>query len=150
MSTVKPRITITLDEQVYEVVRRLSAAGGDSMSRVITQFLDVAVAPMERMVVVLEQAQRMPSETTEAVRASILRAEAKLLPKVMAAVVEQEDLFLAEWRAEASGGRAAEPRGRPMPRPTKKGQKGLLTPVHVTRGAGRKKAGGKVGQRGRG
>jgi hypothetical protein len=133
MPTEKPRITISMEPHAYEVVRRLSAASGESMSRVVTQFLDVAVAPMERMVVVLEQAKAMPKETTEAVRASILRAEAKLLPKVMANIVEQNDLFLAEWAkpALAEGAGEAEPRTRPKKRPS--------TPVPVTRGSGPRK-----------
>ncbi len=149
MSTSKPRITITLDEPVYEVVRRLSQASGESMSRVVTQFLDVAIAPMERMVVVLEQAKRLPNETKEAVRASMLRAEAKVLPGVIAAVLEQNDLFLAEWSPESIESRAAiESKARrdalarlrggaaePLT-----GAAGTVTaPVAVTRGSGPRK-----------
>ena len=134
MPTERPRITITLEPHAYEVVRRLSAASGESMSRVVTQFLDVAVAPMERMVVVLEQAKAMPKETTEAVRASILRAEAKLLPQVMASVVEQNDLFLAEWAKPEAGAERPRPQGAPTAR------KGTSAPVAVTRGSGPRKA----------
>ena len=132
MATEKPRITITLEPRVYEVVRRLSAASGDSMSRVVTQFLDVAVPPMERMVVVLEQAKAMPKETADAVRASILRAEAKLLPSVMANFVEQNDMFLAEF-AKPTAPAALAPEGRARP------ARVALTPVAVTRGSGPRK-----------
>jgi hypothetical protein len=148
MPTEKPRITITLEKRVYEVLRRLSAASGESMSSCVTQFLDVAIAPMERMVVVLEQAKVAPRETKEAVRASILRAEAKLLPGVIAAAVEQNDMFLAEWSPEAIEAREAilagerrkaeGPKAAAERRP--QAPERLVTPVPVTRGSGLRKA----------
>jgi hypothetical protein len=118
------------------------------MSRVVTQWLDVAVAPMERMVVVLEQANRMPAETTEAVRASILRAEAKLLPTLISGLVEQNDLFLAEWAAGATEAGERSEHGTGASASAKRGEIRHLTPVPVTRGSGRIKPGGKVVHRG--
>ena len=141
MSTLKPRITITLDPHVHEVLRRLSAAGGDSMSALVTGFLDVAIPPMERMVVILEKAKGMPERTKEEVRASLLRAEAKLLPAI-AAATEQNDLFLAEVleAANAAGaGRSAARTGR---------VRSALPPVPVTRGVGQTKKGQKGGKSG--
>jgi len=114
MPTAKPRITITLEPRAYEVLRRLSAAGGQSMSAVVTEFLDLAIPPMERMVVVLEQAKGMQETTKAQMRVSLAKAEAKLLPAVME-VVGQSDMFLdaalkAAKRAET--GRTEEGRDR--------------------------------------
>lgn len=133
MSTTKPRITITLEPKVYELLRRLSAVNGHSMSSIVTEFLEVAVPPMERMVVVLEQAKALPAETKEGVRGSILRAEAKVLTAV-AAFTDQTNSFLSEvlvsTLADAAGGAL---HGSEMV------PKVLTTPVPVTRGSGRPK-----------
>jgi len=134
MSTTKPRITLTLEPHAHEVLRRLSAAGGESMSAIVTGFLDMALPQLERLVVVMEQAKTMPEETKEAIRGSLVRAEAELLPSVMA-VVDQADMFVAEAHAtiKAAGRGATEKRpGRTL--------SGLSTPVPVTRGSGRTKA----------
>ena len=132
MSTNKPRITLSLEPHVYEVLRRLSAAGGHSMSAIVTGFLDVALPPMERMVVVMEAAKAAPLQTEDEVRSMVLRAEAKLLP-TLERLIDQSDLFLGEeltrHRSRAGGGVAA-----PGP-----GPKALSTPVPVTRGLGRRK-----------
>jgi hypothetical protein len=132
MSTTKPRITITLEPQVYEVLRRLSAASGDSMSAIVTNFLDVAVPPMERMVVIMEQAKAIPDEAKESLRGAILRAEAQVLPAA-AAVIDQADLFLADALSIA---REAVPRGAATHR-AERSPEALTTPVPVTRGSGR-------------
>ena len=131
MATLKPRITITLEPHVHEVLRRLSAAGGESMSAIVTSFLDVAVPPMERMVVIMEQAKTLPAETMEEVRGSILRAEAKLLPSVMA-LIDQSDLFFSEV-GEVTGPREAGAKR------TELAARKALPPVPVTRGVGRTK-----------
>lgn len=142
MPTALPRITITLEPHVYEVLRRLSAAGGQSMSALVVDFLEVAVPPMERMVVVLEQAKTLPAETKESIRGSLLRAEAELLPEI-AAAVEQADMFLAQalekTRAAGAGERQ---RARHLPRAASP------TPVPVTRGSGRPKVATKAAQKG--
>jgi hypothetical protein len=130
MSTLKPRITITLQPHAYEVLRRLSSAGGESMSSLVTQFLDVAIPPMERMVVVMEQANSMSSETKEAVRGSLLRAEAKLLPALTAAI-DQNDLFLADVV------QALEPQPSGALAHVRRAVSGSAPPVPVTRGVGR-------------
>ena len=130
MATLKPRITITLEPHAYEVVRRLSAAQGQSMSSLVTQFLDVATPQMERMVVLLERAKAAPEKAREDLRQALARAEANVLP-VLLDVIQEQDMFLHEVGAELE----AEPAPRataPAPRPRKK----ATTPVPVTRGSG--------------
>jgi hypothetical protein len=139
MSTSKPRITITLEPRVHEVLRRLSVANGQSMSSIVTEFLDVAVPPMERMVVVLEKANAMPDHLKGKLRDSFHKAEAKILPAA-AAAVEQHDMFLnvaleAIQQAESDAVDRA-PEARP-----KRGRGQGSTPVPVTRGLGSTKTG---------
>ena len=142
MATLKPRITISVDAHVHEVLRRLSAAGGGSMSSVVTDFLDVALPAMERMVVVLEQARSVHLEAKDSIRGSLDRAEAALLPTVTEAMDHLNlDLFVSEVIRSGAAERAgAEPSpGRP---------RSGLTPVPVTRGSGRPKGAHKAKKHG--
>jgi hypothetical protein len=166
MSTTKPRITLTLEPEVYEVVRRLSAASGDSMSAVVADFLDVAVPQMQRVALVLEHAKAIPSQTKEELRHSLDRSEAKLLSAV-AAVTEQADAMferIAEVMNPAGAGPAAGEAGGALHRPGRtaaselvSGAAGASTPVSLTGGSGRvgkpvkpvKTAPAKGGRRGR-
>jgi hypothetical protein len=133
MSTTKPRITVTLEPRTYEVVSRLSAAGGESMSQIVSQFVDLAVPSLERVVVILERAKAAPEEVRSGLSVAIERAERDMLPGMLASV-DQFDMFLADAeratspsaRRRASGAR----RGRTAAAPA------ASTPVPVTRGSG--------------
>lgn len=98
------------------------------MSALVTDFLDVAVPPMERMVVILEQAKAAPVETKERLRASLLKAEAELLPAVTA-LAGQNDLFLADMVAASKAAGAGDAQRR-----TERTVLGGSTPVPVNTG----------------
>ena len=55
MPTSKPRITVTLTEEQHAILRRISAGGGQSMSSVISEFMQMAQPALERMAVALQQ-----------------------------------------------------------------------------------------------
>jgi hypothetical protein len=55
MPTSKPRITVTLTEEQHAILREISAAGGQSMSGVISEFRLMAQLTLERMAVALQQ-----------------------------------------------------------------------------------------------
>lgn len=55
MPTSKPRITVTLTEEQHAILRKISAAGGQSMSSVISEFMLMAQPALERMAVALQQ-----------------------------------------------------------------------------------------------
>jgi len=145
MPTTKPRITITLEPHAHEVLSRLSAAGGDSMSAIVAQFVDMALPSLERVVVVLERARSAPQEARAGLAAAVERAERAVMPALLAAV-DQADLFLSEVSQEAAqtaqGGRAS---GRPATaaESPRRVPKGGPTPVPVTRGSGTGKTRGK-------
>jgi hypothetical protein len=144
MSTKKPRITITLEPRAYEIIRRLGVANGESMSAIVAEFLDVALPPMERLVVVLEQAAAMPEATRQSVRASIGRAEAKLLPALAGGLAQMD--FMIDATAQEFERAAKEPERRSR---DGDGAKRSRTPRPVTRGSGPRKVAIKGAKNGR-
>jgi hypothetical protein len=55
MPTSKPRITITLTEYQHAMLRRISDAGGRSMSGVVSEFMMAAQPTLERMAYAFHQ-----------------------------------------------------------------------------------------------
>lgn len=134
MPTAKPRITITLEPHAYETLSRLSAAGGESMSSIVTQFVDLALPSLERVVLVLERARAAPQEARDGLVAAVERAERELMPAIEAAL-DQGDLFLAQVAAASTPAPAQ--RGRAaVALPSPKAAAAVSTPVPVTRGSG--------------
>ena len=141
MPTTKPRITVTLEPHTYDVLSRLSAVGGESMSALVAQFVDVSVPSLERMVVVLERAKSAPQEARAGLLAAVERAERTLLPALMQAQ-DMGDLFIADLDhgsmrgatpAPAQRERAAAPASAPK----------VEDPRLVTRGSGSPRKGRK-------
>jgi uncharacterized protein (DUF1778 family) len=147
MATTKPRITVTLQPHSYDVIRRLAAAGGETMSKIVGDMLDVAIPSLERVVLVMEQAASMSQEAREGMRASFARAEADMAPG-LANLIEQRDAFIddvvgaiepdgkAKKRLTGAGEGAPAATARTAPAAAKKAKKEGSTPVPVTRGSG--------------
>lgn len=152
LSTKKPRITITLEPRAYEIITRLSAAGGSSMSEIVSGFIEVALGPMERMVVLMEQANDAPEEARVAVAAAVAQAERELLPG-MTAMVAQNDMFLGALESAvgvSDAGLAPAPSGAALPHtaaPARASRK-RSTPGSVIRGLGHPVPPMKTGKRG--
>lgn len=149
MPTAKPRITITLEKHSHEVLTRLSAASGDSMSQIVASFVDLALPSLERVVVVLEQARAAPEKVRAGLVAAVERAERDMLPAMVEAL-DQSDLFLSELStASGRGVPAAQRSARPDPlRAALEGARAASTPVPVTRGSGGQRVQRKGAQRG--
>ena len=122
MPTAKPRITVTLEPHSHEVLSRLSAASGDSMSQIVSGFVEMAIPSLERVVAIMERAKAAPEEFRAGLRASIDRADRTLVPALEQAI-GQADMFLAGAVASAASAVS----------------EGGSTPVPVTRGSGRPK-----------
>jgi predicted CopG family antitoxin len=69
MTTTKPRITITLENEAYALLQRMSAQRGKSMSAIVTDLLDAAAPSLERAAVLLRQAQLTKEEVEREVEA---------------------------------------------------------------------------------
>lgn len=137
MATTKPRITITLPPHTHEVLARFASASGNSMSQVVSGFVDLAVPSLERLVVVMERARTAPEEVRAGLIAAFERADRDVMPQVLAAAAQGE-MFLGDLADKAQG--APEPEGGP----TLGGSPRVRTrrsppsdPRPVTRGSGR-------------
>ncbi len=145
MPTTKPRITVTLERHAHEVLARLSAASGDSMSEIVAGFVDLAVPSLERVVVILERAKAAPEEVRSGLSAAIDRADRVLMPAIQSAL-DQADLFISDATlatVREPDAQAAPPPARPAPGGAKAGALEGSTPVPVTRGSGRGKTRGR-------
>lgn len=148
MSTTKPRITVTLEPRTYEVLSRLSAVGGESMSALVGQFVEVSLPTLERLVVVLERAASAPEEARAGLAAAVKRAERTLLPALMQAQ-DMGDLFLMDAeRATPVEVPPSVPAQRVPASASPPVSKRLKDPRLVTRGSGGPQKAGKGVMRG--
>ena len=98
MATTKPRITITLNQRTYEVIKAIGELGGQPMSAFVSEMLDSALPTLERMAATFQAVKTAQTAERGKFLSSLDRAQAALEPAVMEAV-GQFDLFLARGRA---------------------------------------------------
>lgn len=106
MSTNKPRITITLNQRTYAVVKAISDLGGKPMSAFVSEMLDSALPTLERMAATFQAIKGAQETERGRFLASLGRAQDALEPSVMEAV-SQLDLFLSSVDRAASAAVAA-------------------------------------------
>lgn len=147
MSTTKPRITVTLEPHAHEVLARLSAASGESMSQIVAGFVDLAVPSLERVVVVMERAKSAPQEVRAGLVAALDRADRQLMPALVNAM-DQNDLFLSDALQSLTAEPVADAKAATPARGRRRADSGGSTPVPVTRGSGGASRGVKGGRRG--
>lgn len=87
MATSKPRITVSLTPETYELIRRLSYAQHVSMSSVVSEMMDMVIPSLERVVGVFEAAMSVPKQE----RSNILRMASKAQISLESALQEMEE-----------------------------------------------------------
>lgn len=137
MPAVNPRITITLKPELHVMLKRLSALTGNSQSAMVAELLESSAPVFERMVTVLEAAERLQSEGLSApkqISESLSKAQARLEQQFGQAleVFDQGGAPLLAAAEVAAAGRGPRRRGG---RPAAASEEGS-TPVPVTRGSG--------------
>ena len=142
LATSKPRITVTFEPRTYEVLSRMAASQGESMSQLVAGLVELAVPSFERVLVVVERAATASDEVKAGMRAALDRAERDIVPQLVE-VAKQHDMFLSTFGAGEEG--APKELGATLspPAPAKRPRRGasggageVSTPVPVTRGSG--------------
>jgi len=78
MATQKPRITITLDQEVYDTIKGLSDAQGCSMSGLVSEFLAMVNPVQQRVLSAIRKAQSLSTESKANMVSSLEAGEAQL------------------------------------------------------------------------
>lgn len=97
MSTKKPRITVTLEPRVYEVIHSISENGGESMSRFIASFFEENLPTFERMALTFQKLAREREAGLKKIGEDLEDAERALSP-LLADALKQRDLFAERSR----------------------------------------------------
>ena len=103
MATQKPRITVTLEPHVYEVLSRLAELQGGSKSSIISDLLESVSPVFERTCYVLQMANSASSGLNDDIRASMERSEAKI-QAMMDDAMGQLDIFAADLSRASHAG----------------------------------------------
>ena len=93
MATSKPRITVTLDDQSYRVLKAISDCSGQPMSKFVAELLDGARPTLERMAVTFQKIKQAQEQERGKFLTAIDDAQSVLEPYVME-TVGQFDLFM--------------------------------------------------------
>ena len=93
MATTKPRITITLNDKSYAVLKAISECSGQPMSTFVTEMLDSARPTLERMAATFQKIKRAQDAERARFLESVDDAQAALEPVVME-TLGQFDLFM--------------------------------------------------------
>ena len=71
MATLKPRITISLDEQDYAILKRLNGLNGVPMSRTVSELVAMLTPVLGRMADNLEAVAKADAETRQKISESL-------------------------------------------------------------------------------
>jgi hypothetical protein len=78
MATKKPRITISLNPNVYATIKRMSELGKQPMASIVSEMLDTVHEPLMRTVAFLEAASEAPKQVRDGLRKSFESVERDL------------------------------------------------------------------------
>ena len=95
MATTKSRITITLNDKSYAVLKAISECSGQPMSTFVTEMLDSARPTLERMAVTFQKIKRAQDAERARFLDSVDDAQSALEPLVME-TLGQFDLFMGK------------------------------------------------------
>lgn len=78
MATQKPRITVTLDQDVYDTIRGLADVQGVTMSGLVSEFLAMVNPIQQRVLRACRKAQALNTESKASMVSSLESGEAQL------------------------------------------------------------------------
>ena len=110
MATLKPRITITLEPEQHEVLKRLSALQKQPMAAIVKDLMHEVTPVLSTMADALEVALRSGHQVRAQIRKSVEEAGEEIMP-IAEAMRSQLDLFVGmieEAAAEAASDAAVD------------------------------------------
>lgn len=107
MATNKPRITVTLDQDDYELLSEFAAQQGASRSAVLAEIWKEAAPTIVRVVKLIKEAKAAHGQIGEAIREMAIEAEMQMMPLAREAI-SQLDIFEGEVRKAITGSGRAE------------------------------------------
>lgn len=78
MATTKPRITVTLEDDVYETVKGMAEAQGCSMSAVVSELLTAVNPAQKRVLKAVQRAASLTAKQREKTVQQLERAEQQI------------------------------------------------------------------------
>jgi len=78
MATAKPRITVTLEPDVYETIKGLSEAQGCTMSGLVSEFLVMVNPVQQRVLRAVKKAHALNVESKASMVSNLEQAEAQM------------------------------------------------------------------------
>lgn len=107
MATDKPRITISLTQDQYDVIKRLSGLQGVPMARVVTDLVAEVAPVLEKVVEALSIAAKAQENVKVNLRRVVTEAEEDFRP-IVAQVMNQLDMFAGQLESmvACAGGEA--------------------------------------------
>jgi uncharacterized protein (DUF1778 family) len=122
MATNKPRITITLEPEQYELVRELARMNDQSMSSVVVELVQAIQPTIERVVNAGRAFEQLSDDMKDKIRANFEGAEQRIMP----ALTELEADFLATLASVSEAAAAPED-----PRAVTRGSRPPHPPTHL-------------------
>lgn len=133
MATIKPRITVTLDETHHAVLTEMARLTNTSMSSIIASIVTEAVPVFARVVKLIKEAEATKSSVADRVKELASEAELQMLPLARDAL-KTFDMFddavmkaIADAKAtedSAEAGRGDPARGESRPASKGRGRQG--------------------------
>lgn len=135
MATTKPRITISLDEQDYAVLKRLYTLNGVPMSRTVSELVAMLTPVLGRMADNLEAVAKADEETRSRIAES-LEKHFFSVNKIYGEAVKSLDCLSEELDSQVKGGARGDADGGMRVRRGRGGVASGEAPDCVTRGSG--------------
>lgn len=117
MATAKPRITVTLNDKSYAVLKAISDCSGQPMSTFISEMLDSARPTLERMATTFQKIKNAQVAERSRFLETIDEAQSAIEPVVME-TLGQFDLFLGKIETAVEGGQTVAAKRLPLPSST--------------------------------
>jgi len=86
MATEKPRITITLEPHIYELLQRFSRLDGKPMSGIVVELLDIASPAIERLYETMVRCRKELREAGAGIAEAVGKFGASRLPAAVPVV----------------------------------------------------------------